>query len=183
MRVVQVITCRQSLTLAAVRHQRSSPLISAQEQAQSDVNGQENPSFASGDRLHFPGSTRNPEVTRTKKVRLRRLFLDAQKNMRIHRLLRDATSPIIPLPRHRETSCSQKKIDDMTNLLSRGVKLIPNVVTTVEENFKKTFGTLNLINFPANHAPWCGHHSKRADQSIFESELVRITSSRTRRTY
>ena len=39
------------------------PLISAQEKTQSDVKGQENPSQASGDRLHFAGSTTNPAVT------------------------------------------------------------------------------------------------------------------------
>ena len=44
------------LAPAAVRHQQSSPLISAQETMQSDVKKPENPGLASGDRLHFPGS-------------------------------------------------------------------------------------------------------------------------------
>ena len=43
------------LALAAVRHEKSSPLISAQEKTQSNAEGQEKPSQASGDRLHFPG--------------------------------------------------------------------------------------------------------------------------------
>ena len=49
--------------LAAARHDESSPLIIARELMQSDVKGQENPSHASGDRLHFSGSTRNSQVT------------------------------------------------------------------------------------------------------------------------
>ena len=54
---------KKGSVLAAVRHERSSPLISGQEKTQSDVTGQVNPSLTSGDRLHSPGSTRNPEVT------------------------------------------------------------------------------------------------------------------------
>ena len=55
--------CKRVLTLASVRHQKSSPLISAQEKTQSDVQGQENPNQASGDRSHLPGPTRKLEVT------------------------------------------------------------------------------------------------------------------------
>ena len=40
---------------AGLLHEKSSPLISAQEETQSDVRGQVNPSQASGDRLHLPG--------------------------------------------------------------------------------------------------------------------------------
>ena len=54
---------KRVLALASVRHTKSSPLISARETTQSDVKGQENPGQASGDRLHFTGSTRHPEVT------------------------------------------------------------------------------------------------------------------------
>ena len=41
--------------LAAVRHDKSSPLSVGQEKTQSDVQGQVNPSQASGDPLHFRG--------------------------------------------------------------------------------------------------------------------------------
>ena len=37
-----------------MRHQKSSPLISAQEKTPSYVKGEENPGQASGDRLQFP---------------------------------------------------------------------------------------------------------------------------------
>ena len=47
----------------AVRHQKRSLLISAQDETQTEVQGQENPGQASGDRLHFSSSTGNPEVT------------------------------------------------------------------------------------------------------------------------
>ena len=46
---------KRVLAVAAVRHEKCSPSISAQEKTQSDVKGQENPSPAAGDRLHFPG--------------------------------------------------------------------------------------------------------------------------------
>ena len=54
---------KRVLSLAAVRHPKSSLLISSQEKTRSTVKSQENPREASGDRLHFPGPTRNPEVT------------------------------------------------------------------------------------------------------------------------
>ena len=80
----------RALALAAVRHQKSSLAISAQDNTQFDVKGQENLGQASGDRLHisgvqalgdrwrmvqpsdvrsldnqlqFPGFTGNPDVT------------------------------------------------------------------------------------------------------------------------
>ena len=40
--------------------------------------------------------------------------------------------------------------DDRVNLLSPGVKLVPNLMTRVEEHVKKTFGTLSLTIFPVN---------------------------------
>ena len=54
---------KRVLALGAVRHRKSSPLITVQEKTQSDVKGQENPDQASGDRVHFPCSAGNPEVT------------------------------------------------------------------------------------------------------------------------
>ena len=56
------VVSRRVLSQAAVLHQKSSQLISAQENAQSEVKGQEHPSQASGDRQHVSGSTRHPEV-------------------------------------------------------------------------------------------------------------------------
>ena len=55
---------QRAFALAAVRHQKSSPLISAQEKTHTDVKGQENPGHTSGDRLHFPVSSGNPDVTK-----------------------------------------------------------------------------------------------------------------------
>ena len=46
---------KRVLALSAVRHQKNSPLIRAQEKTRSDVKGQVNPSQASGDRWHSPG--------------------------------------------------------------------------------------------------------------------------------
>ena len=51
---------KRVLARAAVRHQMSSPLISAQEKTQFNVQGKENPGQASGDRLHF----QSPSVLR-----------------------------------------------------------------------------------------------------------------------
>ena len=45
----------RAVALAAVRHQKSSLLISAQEKTQSEVKSQVNPGQAAGDRLHVPG--------------------------------------------------------------------------------------------------------------------------------
>ena len=53
---------KRAFALAAVRNQRSSLLIPAQEKTQSDVKGQENPRQTSGVRLHFPGTTGNPDT-------------------------------------------------------------------------------------------------------------------------
>ena len=38
----------------------------------------------------------------------------------------------------------------MTNMLSSGVKLLPNLVVRIQEKLKKTFGKLSLTNFPVN---------------------------------
>ena len=73
----------------------------------------------------------------------------------MHRRHLDATSPVIPMSRHRGDRLQSKDDDDMTNLLSPGVKLLPNLVTRIGENFKQTFGNLNLTIFPVNTATWC----------------------------
>ena len=48
-----------------------------------------------------------------------------------------------------------KEDDDMTNLLSPGVKLVSNLVTRIEQDLKKTFGKLILTCSPVNTATWC----------------------------
>ena len=54
---------KKVLALAAVRHEKSSPLISAEEKTRSDVKSQENPGQPSGDQIACPSPTRNQEVT------------------------------------------------------------------------------------------------------------------------
>ena len=44
-----------------------------------------------------------------------------------------------------------KEDEDVINLLTTGVKLIPNLVTKGEENFKKTFGTKKFDKFHSQH--------------------------------
>ena len=56
-----------------------------------------------------------------------------KENNKMLRRHLDATSPTIPMPTHRET-------DDMTHLLSPGVKLITNLVTRIEETSRKLSG-------------------------------------------
>ena len=76
--------------LAAVRRERSSPLIIVQEKTQSDVEGQ---------------------VTGSGSVTCGRFVLDdAKKECNMLRRHLFSTSPIIPMSRHRETSCSQQKM-------------------------------------------------------------------------
>ena len=65
------------LALAADRHEKSSPLSVAHERMQSDVEGQENPGQASGDRLHLPCFTRIFRVTEPEASHLEVLLLDA----------------------------------------------------------------------------------------------------------
>ena len=72
-----------------------------------EVQQSDDPSQASGDRLHFPGSTRNSQVTEPEASRFGKLLLDAKK---MHRRHLDATSPRIPMPRNRETDSNQKKV-------------------------------------------------------------------------
>ena len=59
----------RAFALAAVRHQKGSPLISAQEKMQSDDPSQENPVQTSGDRLHCTGTTRKLERQRHGRVK------------------------------------------------------------------------------------------------------------------
>ena len=59
--------------LTAVRHDESSQLVTAQEKTQSDVKGQENPSLASGDRLHVPGVEASGDRSHTPMSQARRI--------------------------------------------------------------------------------------------------------------
>ena len=100
---------KRVLALAAVRHDRSSPLIIAQEKTQSDVKGHVNPGQASGDGLHFPGSTRNSRVTESEASDLEGCCWIPKRKQMLRRHL-DAMSPIMPTSRQHETDCSQKKM-------------------------------------------------------------------------
>ena len=88
--------CKRVLALVAVRYEKSSPLISAEEETQSDVKSQINSSHASKDRLQFPSSSRNPGVTEPEASNTKVLIGCPKKNSRMHHRHRDAMSPIIP---------------------------------------------------------------------------------------
>ena len=66
---------------------------------------------------------------------------------RTHHYL-DATSPIIRTP-HREIAVREN--ENVTNLLSTGVNLLPNLVTSVEEHLKKAFCNVEFDNFSSKH--------------------------------
>ena len=80
------------------------------------------------------------------------LSLDVQKeNSRIHRRHLDATS--LPNPNAQASGDllqpMLKEDEDMTDLLSLGVKLIQDLVARVEEYLKKTFGKSDLTKLPS----------------------------------
>ena len=99
-------------------------------------------------------------------ARFGRLLLNAKK--------RTATSFVVhwtqrvsqsPTPGDRLQS-NMKEDDDMTNLLSMGVKFTPNLVTRIRRTLQENF-QLNLTNSQStlqrdvfSHAIACGHHSK-----------------------
>ena len=77
------------------------------------------------------------------------------ENNKMRRRHLDAMSPIDPMRNHRDRLLSMLEEDDeVVGRLSLSVKLIPNLVR-VEEHLKKTFGKLDLTNFPVNTATWC----------------------------
>ena len=120
---------KRVLPPASVRHQKSSPSISAEEKTQSDVKGQENRATDCISQVP-PGIHKS----RNQKRQIWKVTIGYKKeNNKMLRRHLDATSPTIPMPRHRET-------DDMTNLLSPGVKLITNLVTRIEETSRKLSG-------------------------------------------
>ena len=135
---------------SATSKKKNSRLISALEMTRSAVTSQESPGQASGDRLHVPGRTGNPEVTEPGASDLED-FLDARVRTAesIVVIYLDATSPKIRLRKHRETDCKLwlKRDNDMINMLSLGVQLIWNLVTRVEENVMRTFGQSDLTSF------------------------------------
>ena len=100
---------KRVLSLAAVRHEKSSPLISVQEQTQPDVKGQENPGQAPGDRLHFPSSTRNSQVTEPEASDVEGYWM--QKREQQNPLSSSARNELhYPNAQTSETHCSQKKM-------------------------------------------------------------------------
>ena len=97
--------------LAAVGDEKSPPLISAQENTQSDVTGQQtgqqNPGQASGDRLHSPVPTRNLKVTELEASDFEgSCWMPRKGTAEMHRRHLDATSPTISKRKHLETACS-----------------------------------------------------------------------------
>ena len=124
---------RHMAPVASERHQKSSPLISAQEKTQSDVKDQENPTDCIsqvcrhretgrewfnnlmsvarrprpgiGDRLHFPGPSGNPEVVEPGASDLGGYYCMPKRESRVLRLPQDPTSLKTPAHKHRETDC------------------------------------------------------------------------------
>ena len=123
-----------------------------------------NPSQAPGDRLHVLGFTvrgdgshkvqqsgdrsqENPgqgnHKSQNQKLQIWKVTIGChEENCIMHRRHLNATSLIITM---REASQDRLQSilpqdEDVFNMLSPGVKHIPNVVTIVEENLKKTFG-------------------------------------------
>ena len=101
---------RKQTRSRAVRHDKSSTLVPAQDR---DAIRCQRPGESRSDigrPIAFPRSTRNSEVTEPKASDLEG---DCWMQKKIRKMLRrhlDATSPRIPMPRHRETDCSQKKM-------------------------------------------------------------------------
>ena len=114
--------------LLAVRHQKSSPVISAQAMTQSDVKVPENPAQALVTRFHSP---RGIQKSRNQERQHGVSLIGRQKDSsRVHRLHQIATSRKIPVPKHRSGDRLQstlKEIDDIRNLLSPDVELNPNL--------------------------------------------------------
>ena len=139
---------RRVFALAAARHAKSSPLISAQDQTQSDVKDQENPGQACGDRLHFPGvqapgdwsrkvqQSDDPSQDYPGQVSNYRLhFPQTQKRHFLHGYYwmhsRNASSSSGRNESHNPKvqasgDCSQKKIRH-DSLLFLGANLVPNM--------------------------------------------------------
>ena len=82
-----------------------------------------------------------------------------------------------------------KEDDDKTNMLSLGVKLLPKLVTTIEEHFKKTTRKIESDKFRSQHCSIVysrtGLHVENEQISghWHPSVVVRIIPSRIGRTY
>ena len=119
---------------------------------QSDVRGQESGGQASGDRLHFLGSTENPEDTEPGALDWKDYsWMQKKENITVQSRYEDETSPKILLPQHREDGLPSTLTEDadLRNLLTPGVDLNPSLSlsTKVKENHVKTFGKLGLAYF------------------------------------
>ena len=93
---------KRFLALATVRHEKSSPLSPAQEKMQSDAKGQENPSQASGDRLHSQVSKHR----KTSRIRFNRPMSVATRIQ----------------ARHRVTDCICQVLEESRSLRTRSVR-------------------------------------------------------------
>ena len=143
---------KRAFALVAVRHQKSSPLFSAQEETQTNVKCQENST---------PGASTWNEDFWIPNREQQRASSSSRRN--------ESQNPRAQASGDRLQS-TLKDDGDMRNLLSPGVELIPNMLTKVNGNYLKTFGNFDFTNFPimtqhhgvSSHVISCGHHSKRA---------------------
>ena len=126
-REAKELTVDQSSRKHAIRYQRS------------------NPRWSSGDRLHFRGCTRNSRVTDPEASDLEGYCWMPRRQQHASSSFgrKESHNPIV---RTSGDGLQSKESDDSTNLLPPGVKLLPHLVTRIEETLKKTFGNLNLTN-------------------------------------
>ena len=120
-------------TSAAVRQRKRSPSISAQEKTQSDVKGQENPVQASGDQLHFSGFIRNCRVTEPEASHMDDYLSTPERE-------HNASSSCGRNESHNPNVQAsgdqlQSEDDDVRNMFSPGVQLLPTLVTQPSQLF------------------------------------------------
>ena len=114
----------------------------------------DDPRQASGDRLQFPGFSRNSRVTEPE-------AFDLEEHRWMPKREQHASSSSGRSASHNPNvqasgdGLQSNEHDDTTNIMFPGVELLPNLVAWVEENLKKTFGNLNLTRSPVNTAKWC----------------------------
>ena len=101
---------------------------------------------ASGDRLNFPGDTGQPEVTEAEAWKWNDNHWMSREQSASSLAGRNESQNLSARASGNLLQSPLKEDDDMMNLF----KLIPNLVTRVEENLKKTCGQLVLTNFPIN---------------------------------
>ena len=169
--------------MAAVRHRKSSLLISAQGTRQADVKGQENPGQASGDRLHFPGVHGPGDWSR----------MVQQSDVRCHDNVGQAsgdrlhfttgnskvTQPEASAWSARKRASSSagrdksqnpsaratgdrmqstlKEYDNVVSLLSREGKLIPKLVTVGGREPQENFRNIRFDELPIQHCIFAHH--------------------------